>query len=360
MITKDIPIHIESIMVALLSGSATQEEVEKLKQWIDKSPSHMAIWEYYRSTHRMLRTYQQNQRYPAVSSWENTEPKSERKYNLFFSQIDRLQRHFHKWRKIYQGVAVITAAFAIGMALMYFLTRNGKAHAPNSVTEYAVPYGAKAKVTLPDYTVVWLNSGSTLRYGSSYNKTNREVYVEGEAYFQVARNTNMPFQVKTASLSLKVLGTNFNLKAYPDETDIEVTVVSGLVQVLNSKKIRQMGDLVLRPNQKATVEKTTDDQNESDVTVSDDVDTELYTCWKDKRWRIENESLASLAVKLGRRYNVQISTADEQVKNYLFTGTLENTTLEQVLESIRLSAPFNYQIQGDQVILTYKHNKQGR
>jgi ferric-dicitrate binding protein FerR (iron transport regulator) len=226
-------------------------------------------------------------------------------------------------------------------------------------------------ITLPDSSSIWLNAGSRLRYGSDFNRTNRTVFVEGEAYFKVARNEAKPFLVKTPAITLKVLGTSFNVKAYPEENRVETTVESGSVQVLRNVKGTLSDDLILTAGQKATIFKSslqTDslppatplpapenvlpDRVAERTVVAKNVKTELYTSWKDMRWLIVRETLESLAVKLERRYNVQISFTDEALKDFSFSGTLEDETLEQVLKAIRLSAPINYTIRQNTVTLS--------
>ncbi len=368
---QDKPKHIELIIDALFSGTASESEIERLRCWINESPDNKALLDDYRIIHYLLKIYKQKKRYLPERAWQT---------NSFLLEQDKKptlskSNHFTRW--FYRIACITVLAFTAGMVVMYYFMKPEVQTLVSSdhFSEYTVPYGSKAKLTLPDSSTVWVNAGSVLRYHSDFNQVDREVFVEGEAYFQVSKNPSKPFYVRTSTVTLKVLGTSFNLKAYPDETNIETTVEEGTVQVLSNIEGVQMGELILNAGQKATVARSKTqraiEQNEEMIqknsvsseqyedknviqyaTVADDVDTEIYTGWKDKRWPIEQESLATLAIKLERRYDVKISFADEQLKRYSFSGVLENETLEQVLEAIKLSAPINYKVSHNQVILT--------
>jgi ferric-dicitrate binding protein FerR (iron transport regulator) len=181
--------------------------------------------------------------------------------------------------------------------------------------------------------------------------------------------------VRTSTVTLKVLGTSFNVKAYPEEDREETTVESGSVQVLRNVAGQLMSKLILTAGEKVTVIRATQtdsltviqplsppaisaaktvmpEKAAGKTIVTQNVTTELYTSWKDPRWLIEKEPLESLAIKLERRYNVHISFADETLRKISFSGTLKDETLEQVLEAIKLSAPVNYTIRQNQVKLS--------
>ncbi len=361
---QNIPTDIESIIVSLLSGTASEVEVEQLRQWVGESPENKVLWEQSRVTHRLLKAYQRKDRYVPDRIWKKIRP-------LLNDEQAKPKIHrndFTKW--FYRIAAIIIVTFSAGMGVMYYSIKHGPIMADASETQYSVPYGSKAKVVLPDHSTVWINAGSVLRYDTDFNRNERSVYIEGEAYFQVAKNPEKPFFVRTTTVTLKVLGTSFNLKAYPDETNIETTVESGKVQMISNVEGQHLDNLVLTAGQKATVVKIAkatsetakqavvrDDNSSTNSTtiqetiIAKDVDTELYTSWKDKRWLIEKDSLGSLAVKLGRRYNVNISFTDDRLKEYSFSGILEDETLEQVLEVIKLSAPINYKVNHNNVTL---------
>ncbi|MDR0699921.1 MAG: DUF4974 domain-containing protein [Tannerella sp.] len=367
---NQIPEYIEELLTALFSGEINDAEAKTLREWVQASTENAQLLEAYRKTNFALTCYAHKGKYDADKAWRNM-----KRFLNKTSSHGRLRRMM---TRAYRYAAIFVLAFTCGVAAMHFYDAQKTQEEVETelfYTEYTVPYGSKSMVTLPDSSSIWLNAGSKLRYSSAFNKSEREVFIEGEAYFKVARNEQKPFFVKSSAVTLKVLGTSFNIKAYPEEDYVETTVESGSVQILRNVEGRLTDKLVLTASQKATVIKSsgTDDLQISDLTttplspaqknilpektakntiVTKNVTTELYTSWKDVRWLIKQEPLGSLAVKLERRYNIHISFEDESLKNISFSGTLRDETLEQVLEAVKLSAPVNYTIQKNTVKLS--------
>jgi len=230
--------------------------------------------------------------------------------------------------------------------------------------EISVSYGSKSKVTLPDGSIVMLNSGSILRYPTRFDGNTRQVYVEGEAYFDVMKDKQHPFYVSTNSITIKVLGTKFNVKSYSDEKTVETTLVSGSVEIYsNRKEINDENRLaVLKPNQQATfeVEKSklsvSDLGNKTDsiktIQINARVDVNPVIAWKDNRLVFRDENFADLTHKLERWYNVEIEIKDESLKTTLFSGVFEKESIEQSLTALKLATPFNYKIKQNHVTIT--------
>jgi ferric-dicitrate binding protein FerR (iron transport regulator) len=366
-----IPEYIEELLTSLFSGEITDTEATTLKEWVEASGDNARLLDDFRNTHFALTYYARHSRYDVDRAWKNIAGRLRET-----PAGGRLQRTA---RLAWRYAAVFVLAFAGGMAAMYFLSGQERQEDVGDelfYTEHTVPYGSKSKVILPDSSTIWLNAGSKLRYSSAFNRTEREVFIEGEAYFNVSRNEAKPFFVKNAAVTLKVLGTSFNIKAYPEEDHVETTVESGSVQVVRNVRGQLVDKLVLTAGQKATIIKSAGIDTVSlsadrkavalvptqknilpetaaeKTIVTKNVMTEPYTSWKDARWLIRREPLESLAVKLERRYNIHIAFADESLKHISFSGTLRDETLEQVLQAIKLSAPVNYMIQKNTVTLS--------
>jgi ferric-dicitrate binding protein FerR (iron transport regulator) len=234
--------------------------------------------------------------------------------------------------------------------------------------EIKAPLGGKSEVTLPDGSHVWLNAGSKIKYLNQFNKNNRNISLEGEAYFKVAKNTKLPFIVKAGDLNIIAVGTEFNVKSYKDEGIIETTLVEGKVTIRNDHQTIQSQKLFyLVPAQKAVYIRDQKDLKVEDmnsikksnpeiiepqkgaVYVAEKIDPVPIVAWKDNRLIFKSEEICNLAVKLGRKYNVIISFASENIKQYRFSGTLEDETLTQVLDVIKLTAPIDYTLDGKEV-----------
>jgi len=169
---------------------------------------------------------------------------------------------------------------------------------------------------LPDGTKVWLNSSTELTYTVPFSGDERRVRLKGEAYFEVAQNKEKPFIVETDYQDVEVLGTHFNISAYPDDSNVFTTLVEGKVKVNSNanKQVKLLGYLL--PNDQLVLNK------KNNGVYKLDVDTYLYTAWKDGRFAFKNESMESFFKKISRYYNVDVIIMDNSVKKINFTGDL--------------------------------------
>ncbi len=223
--------------------------------------------------------------------------------------------------------------------------------------EVSVLYGSKSKITLPDGSTVNLNSGSTLCYPAQFDDENRKVSIEGEAYFDVKKDPNHPFLVRTNGVTVRVLGTKFNVKSYPDEKTVETTLVTGRVELYaNNQEINDKNRLmVLAPNQQAVFEVK---KGKKDSIISmvhnQNVDVDPIISWKDNRLMFRDEKFTNLTQKLERWYNVDIQINDQKLQNTPFSGVFVKETVEQSLNALKLAAPFKYRMEKNQIIILRK------
>ncbi len=270
--------------------------------------------------------------------------------------------------QILKIAAIVIPVFMLGGILTYSITRNKPVPAENiTFTEIRAPYGARTVILLPDGSTVWLNAGSKIKYMNVFNRENREIQLNGEAYFKVAKNTDLPFDVKTGELSIQALGTEFNVKSYDDEDIIETTLVEGKISIHQGMK--QSGSIYLEPHQQAFYLKNNKNLTVRDIKtvreakteilklkegiiyVAEKIDPQPIVAWKDNRLILKGEELSDLVIKLERKYDVKFIFGSEKLKAFRFSGTLENETLTQVLDVIKLSAPLEYKLQGKTVLI---------
>ncbi len=230
--------------------------------------------------------------------------------------------------------AIIVFAFLIGH---YFNGGFENIYQKTKYAEVEVLNGQTGHIFLFDGTEVWLNSGTKLKYPSTFNSKDRTVELIGEAFFKVAHNKNLPFKVKTGMLEVEVLGTSFNVSAYEDEENQSVVLVEGKVQLnnLDGNKIANIlpGQMVVK--------------NSSDKVLVTNVNTYSHTSWKEGKVSFTAERMVDIAKKLERWYNVEITFKNENLKDYEFTGTiLRNKPIDQTIMALELLAPikFNYQV----------------
>ncbi|MFV0377444.1 MAG: FecR family protein, partial [Mangrovibacterium sp.] len=189
--------------------------------------------------------------------------------------------------------AIVILSLLVG----YFVRQKPTGSKPLQYAEMEVQYGQTGHLYLFDGTEVWLNSGSKLKYPNQFNSENRTIELEGEAYFKVTRNAQLPFKVKTKAMEVEVLGTSFNVSAYNDDTKVDVVLEEGKVK-LNQLNGTEIG--VLKPGEQASL-----DTESRQMTVAR-INTKLYTNWKDGRLEFKGEPLGEVARKLERWYNVSI------------------------------------------------------
>lgn len=205
--------------------------------------------------------------------------------------------------------------------------------------EVVTPIGSKTTLTLIDGTIVHLNNNSKLIYPAKFVGNSREVRLEGEGYFKVAHNAENPFIVKTNTIDIKALGTEFNVKAYNNDNNIETTLVNGKVVIEKSKKGSPTIQIdALEPGYQALYDKTKE-------TISKrQVEAVIFGAWKEGQVIFNNEPIVSIAQQLERMFNVEITFNDEQSKSYTYKATLIDPTLNQVLELIKIATPIDYDI----------------
>jgi ferric-dicitrate binding protein FerR (iron transport regulator) len=194
--------------------------------------------------------------------------------------------------------------------------------------EVVTPNGARTNFELPDGSIVWLNSGSSVKYATSFRKT-REVELHGEAFFDVAKTKNT-FIVSTGFGDVEVKGTAFNVKAYENES-FQTTLVRGAVIVRPENRKAYL----LKPGQQAVI-------NKQEMKIHE-VNTEMVTSWKDGKIIFRKEYLPQMAERLERWYNVKIELADDERLNEIwYSGTLEMESFSEVLELLKITAQIDY------------------
>ena len=230
--------------------------------------------------------------------------------------------------------AILVLAFVSGLYAHSVLTGDSD---NVQYAEMEVMYGQTGHLFLFDGTEVWLNSGTKFKYPNKFNQNERNVFMEGEAYFKVAPNKHLPFKVKTGKLEVEVLGTSFNLSAYPSEPTQSVFLDEGKVQI-NDLVGHKIGDII--PGQIAV--KT---DGNSSIQVQN-ADSYFYTSWKDGKITFSSEKLSDIAKKMERWYNVEIRFSQESLKDYNFSGTiLRAKPIDQTIMAMEQLAPIRFQYQ---------------
>ena len=354
-----------------LSGNSNDEEQRTLLAWINENPENekqLFVLKDIYDANAAKRLFGEAK---TQESWEQIQSR------LTDRQIFPKIAHW-AWYAVRYAAVLLIGILGTVAAFHFFATETKPQKSAVLTYQVTTEKGERATVTLPDGSFVKLNACSSLSYQSNYGENDRDVVFTGEAFFDIRTNPDIPFAVKTYGLNINAYGTAFNVKAYPEDDMIETTLVNGMVSIKNQ---HDQQIIALEPNQVIAIPKslvasqhrntrttaTPDDQVPVKIEKADlpktknpirqeavlrkNVKTEEYTSWKDDRWIIKSESMESLAKKIERRYDVSIHIVDEASKKYVFSGTLRNYPLEQVLDIIRLNAPIQYSIKEKTVVI---------
>lgn len=242
--------------------------------------------------------------------------------------------------------AVRVAAVILILLLPFFTYQQGKETVKQNFADIVVeaPIGARTKLYLPDGTLVWLNASSKITYSQGFGVDNRCLTLEGEGYFEVARNKEIPFKINTNEVNLKVLGTKFNFKNYPDDEEIIINLFEGKVALHN--EIRSMAELYMEPNEKMTMNKRTGEMIKVHTNVSNS------NAWTKDELFFDEELLKDIAKRLMRNYDVRIEIADS-LRDRRFYGSFKitGTTIDEVLETIASTNRMKYRYENGIYIL---------
>ncbi|TCD10684.1 FecR family protein [Pedobacter frigidisoli] len=264
------------------------------------------------------------------------------------------------WLKIAAAIIVM-----VGAALLYVSYNNFKqSESTQEVFTWATKGGERKKIHLSDGTVVLLNAKSSLSIIKGFNKKTREVNLTGEAFFDVVHCKDVPFKVHTEDFNINVLGTAFNVKAYPDEVTSEATLIRGLITMEATNG--NGGTITLRPSQKVTFYKNTVTPQKAklvkpslsrpEITINHYTlikdSTIVETAWTKNRIEIYDQDFDEIKNILEKWYNVEIKFTHPELEKYRFTATFSNETIDQALSALQKVENFKYEIKGNQVIIS--------
>ncbi len=234
--------------------------------------------------------------------------------------------------------SLITVAASLLVVLFTFAFV--KNWSTKETTIYITSKQSKGNFTLPDGSSVILNESSKLKIPSDFSKTNRHVTLDGEGYFSIIKDSLHPFRVYSTMATIKVLGTEFNMKAYSNKDYAEVVLVKGVVEVSSNILPKPV---TMKPNEKITINKTAKIK---------DVHIENYTSWTGKNLLIDNKELKDIITNIEHWYNVEFVPDGDVDLSPRLTFTIKDDNLESILDQISLVTSFHYKIKGDRIFFS--------
>lgn len=319
----------KQIINKYLEGKATVEEQERLLEWLRKKENRFVFNKYRLDWKESLDAKQLPDE--SHESWSQI-------------QVAILERNYKQWQHIRKTQLFFRYAaiffFAISLAgLSWYFILSEPMHP--LYTSVVAEKGQISKVDLPDGSQVWLNSGSKIRYSNLFASKNRDIKLNGEAYFDIAHNEQLPLIVNCGELKVKVRGTKFNVKTCEENNDVDVVLEEGSVELLNTEV--ESFDYELKPGERAIF-----NIKERKLTVSN-VNTTKFTSWKEGILNIYDQSLEQVVNRLEARYNQKFQFSD-QIKDFRYTFTIQNESLDEIIKLMKKITPIKA-IQKDDIIV---------
>ena len=370
-----------------LNKSITEEELRELHLWLNESTENKAIYDEIKKKGWYNSNLSAIKKYNTEEGWNEINPRIQS-----VSKIKKIQLNIYKY-------AALVILF-LGIGYLYqsdYFTQKPKVSIPaNSITlqlengnvqiinedgtsqivddkgtvigkqngnkltynnevdkgvlvynTLTIPYGKRFEVTLSDGTTVNLNAGTSLKYPVKFIKgKNRQVFLNGEAYFNVFKDATHPFVVSANKINVRVLGTQFNVSSYPEDKNINTVLVEGSVSIYDKEaSYSPKSATILKPGYKGTWDKT-----ENNISV-EKTDTNLYTAWMKGKIILREVAFKDILKKLERQYNVTFVNNYKELENRYFTANFDTESINQVMESFSNSATFNYTINKNQITI---------
>jgi len=315
---------IYTIIYRYIKGDTTPEEECLFLRWLEEDKSHE---KEYLSLRRVydLNTWNMEPPEKEVTVRKESAPKK----NVLL-------------KKIVLGVLKIASVLCIGVLMTYFLMNRNQPE-PQMQTVY-VPSGQRTELILSDGTKVWLNSGTTITFSENFYGKTREVMLDGEAYLRVAKDEKKPFIVHTVYSDIRVLGTEFNVKAYKDKNKFEASLLEGCIDVFFGNTGQSF---VLNSNETLFLEDGQFKQGH--------IDDFNYFKWREGLVCFENETLDALFAKLELYYDIRIENNNKSLQKGLYTGKFRTRDgIEHVLRVLQLKHHFEYIKDDDQNMIIIK------
>ncbi|MFV0591888.1 MAG: FecR family protein [Draconibacterium sp.] len=356
---------LDELVIGFLNNQLDKSQKEELKKLLDESAFNKKHFKELEALYNATQIIGNPEQYNP--NFTNSDLRTQ-------ILVDKKIRKI-RLRYLFINAASVAALILMALTLVVVLPKTKLFLSDNENIAYQeinTPKGSRSQVILADGTKVWLNADSKLIYPSRFSNNQREVKLEGEAYFDVETNKEKPFYVRAGEINVKATGTSFNVKNYPNENLIETTLLKGkvIIEKAASANEKAIELIALNPNEKITFTKgnktgvkelvnLTNTENEIDNTIAlrtikaavltKEANVAKTVSWKDNKVIFEKESFEMIVNQLERRFGVTFIFESESTKKILFTGTFDEVSIEGALEAMSFATPFGYKIENDTI-----------
>ncbi|MDR1381213.1 MAG: DUF4974 domain-containing protein [Tannerella sp.] len=328
----------EHIIIKYLRGHASGEEEQSLLEWIRKSESNRKEFMEMRD---LWITSGDGSALPGTSG-------SKAAFNRFRRTVagyETAERRKKNRIQVLRYAASVALLMACSLGMYMLGGKNAKNEQAETIIHQTVVRNDKTAVVLPDGTKVWLNKDSKLSYPENFADKRRAVTLDGEGFFDVVRNESSPFIVETGGMTVKVLGTEFDVKSHAGAAVSEITLLSGNVEV----SLKNNADpIALLPNQKISYNRQTD------IHRIESIDAAEYALWKNEKLVMNNEELGTIFRKMARWYDVDIAYDHTLPLKAHYSITITDEPKEEILRLLSVITPIKYELENDKIIIKRK------
>lgn len=330
--------QIDLILSKWLTNTASQEELLILENWAGLCDENLEIFETFK----------------IVTNESTAEPilvnLEERTNDIWEQAFQKKTDSQRNWSVVIKYAASLFLLAALAMSVFYYQQLEKEsdselvAETPSFIIRENKP-GQKTKIFLPDGSVAYLNSSSSIRYLSGFFGHERRLLLKGEGFFEVAKDKSKPFIVETQSVETIALGTAFNVKAFDEEGEIRISLVEGEVSV--NQLANSDNPLILKPGKELLL------SLDSNTFLEQDFDLEDVIGWKEGKLIFMQANLPEIKLSLERWYGVHIDIKGKVASNWKVTTVYENQSLKNVLTDLQYSRKFAYEIKHSNVTITF-------
>ncbi|MCW0484552.1 FecR family protein [Gaoshiqia sediminis] len=313
--------YFELLFVKEIEGTLTESEEADLAEWL-KTPQHRTVYEEQKKLWTSVGDLQKMKTIDPKKALKKVEARLFGRSSVYYL------------KKLERAAAVLFIPLLLSaLWMLYKSDLSGNSINETVFNTIEVPPGTRSSFTLPDGTFVKLNAGSSLKYPVSFENQERQVELNGEAWFEVKKDPHHPFVVSTSDINIKVLGTSFNCSAYPNAGQIETALVEGKIEISGksgkNKFLMEPGELAVFSKQEKTIEKA-------------QTNLDKHIAWTSGKLMFRDDPMTTVIEKLGQWYRVEFQVEEPEILNYTYSATFSGESLDQVLKMLALSAPINF------------------
>jgi len=327
-------IDYNTLLVRFFERTADEADIKHLSEWINSSEENKRIFNEYNESYQLADITANGWLYNTDNNWKKLKVRIQDEGMIPLVKMVT-NRQMIWWRSV-AVIAIIMTVAALG----WMFKGNQQLSHYSGVVSVVAPLGQKSQVVLQDGSKVWLNSGSKLEYVYSAETNQRVATLEGEAFFDVAKDSNTPFIVETPDVVLKVYGTRFNVLAYAEEQIVETTLEEGSLGV----QIKTTGEeLLMKPGQQVIFNK------QSKLMELSDVNLYKHVAWKNGKLHFDNDTFIEVVKKLERWYGVEIHLDESLHLSARYTMIISSESVSEVLDLMKITTPMRYEIRNGQI-----------